>query len=55
MKGYCVLKYLGRKYGKISLEDAIGYRYHIKNIDTDELIVSFDSLEDLIDAGWVVD
>jgi hypothetical protein len=55
MKGYCVLKSLGRKHGKISLEDAIAYRWQIKDIETDELIVSFDSLDELIDAGWVVD
>jgi len=55
MKGYCILKSIDRKYGKITLEDAIGYRYNIKNIDNDELIVKYDSLDDLLKAGWVAD
>ena len=55
MKGYCILKSIDRKYGKITLDDAIGYIYNIRKIDSDELIVSFKSLDDLIEAGWVAD
>lgn len=53
--GHCILKSLDRKFGKISIEDAIAYNYKIKNIDTDEILESFDTLDELIDAGWVVD
>jgi hypothetical protein len=55
IKGYCVVKSLAREYGKISLGDAFAFRYVIKDIDTDEVIVRFDNLDDLIHAGWVVD
>jgi hypothetical protein len=53
--GHCILKSIYRKFGKISLDDAISYQYRIKDIDTGELQVSFETLDDLIDAGWVVD
>ncbi|MGJ4733691.1 hypothetical protein [Leptospira levettii] len=53
--GYCILKSRNHEFGRISLDDAISYQYKIKNMDVEELIYSFDTLNELIDAGWVVD
>lgn len=53
--GYCILKSINHEYGRISLDDAISYQYKIKHMDVEELIYSFDTLNELIEAGWVVD
>lgn len=55
LKGYCILKSANHQHGKISIQDAISYRYNIQNIESNQLIVSFESVDDLIQAGWVVD
>jgi len=55
LNGHCIVKSLGHQFGKISLEDAIAYTYQIRDIDSDVLLYSFDTLDDLIEAGWVVD
>lgn len=54
-EGHCILKSPNHQYGKISIHDAISYEYKIRDIDSGELLYTFDTLEDLIEAGWVVD
>ncbi|WP_135354997.1 hypothetical protein [Leptospira ryugenii] len=53
--GHCILKSIHHEYGRISLDDAISYNYRIKDMDAEKVIYSFATLDELIEAGWVVD
>ena len=41
-------------FGYITVSDAMGYIYKIYNYETDELVATFDSINELLDAGWKV-
>lgn len=50
----CTLNHLNGDYGYIKLKDALSNNWSIYNYETDELIITFDSVEDIINGGWKV-
>ncbi len=52
----CILKNMDGSFGAISLNDAMEYRYIIHYLLKREgETITYDSIDDLIEAGWVVD
>lgn len=43
--GHCIVKSMNHQFGKISIHDAISYDHKIMDIDTNELLIVFDTLE----------
>lgn len=56
-RGYCVLKYSGNEYshGRILLTDAMNYNAIVRDMDSDKVLVTYDSFKDMVEDGWVVD
>lgn len=54
-QGYCILKNLDYRYGKIMLNDAINNNYKIVDIDDDSILEEYSNLDEMIKAGWVID
>ena len=50
----CMMNHLDGKTGYITLNDAISYNWRIFDYHTDELLESFDSIEEIIAGGWKV-
>jgi len=50
----CTLNHLDGSYGYIKLKDALNYKWDIYEYETDKLIGSYVSIEDLIEQGWKV-
>lgn len=51
----CFLKHHDGRYGTLSLLDAMGRRYHINVLNARCEILRYRDLDELIEAGWVVD
>ncbi len=50
----CTLDHLNGDYGYIKLKDAINDDWNIYDYETDKLIETFNSIEDIIAGGWKV-
>ncbi len=53
--GHCHLKSVNNGFAKIKMEDALACDYKIRDIKTDVILCEFETLDELVDAGWVVD
>ncbi|MCB1147856.1 MAG: hypothetical protein KDK38_13735, partial [Leptospiraceae bacterium] len=53
--GYCMLKSLDDQYGLITIGDVSADRYIIRNTENKSEISRFDSIDELLKAGWVID
>ncbi len=54
MDDYVYVKHTEGSFGKIKLDDWLKNVYQITDNKTEEVVV-FDTIEDLINSGWVVD
>ena len=50
----CPLDRPDGRYGYITLQDALGENWNIFDYETDRLIGSYESLDDLLERGWTV-
>ncbi|MGD1823535.1 MAG: hypothetical protein ACPKM0_12345 [Pleomorphochaeta sp.] len=50
----CNLDHIDGSYGYIKLMDAANYKYPIYDYETDELLATYESLDDLVNNGWKV-
>ena len=50
----CTLNHLDGRYGYIKLKDAIKNNYTIYDYETDELLGTYDSIDEVISNGWKV-
>lgn len=50
----CNMDHLDGSYGYIKLKDALKNNYPIFDYETDKLLGSFDSIEEVINGGWKV-
>ncbi|MBG0768099.1 hypothetical protein [Sphaerochaeta halotolerans] len=50
----CYLDHLDGRFGYITMEDALAYRYRVFNYESDVLEGEYDTLDALIDNGWKV-
>ncbi len=50
----CMMNNFEGKYGYITLDDAIANNWRVFDHETDELLGSFDSIEEIIAGGWKV-
>lgn len=53
--GYCHLKSYYGGFGKLEMEDALACSFKIRDIKTDVIVAKFETLNDLVEAGWAVD
>ena len=53
--GYCALKHISGSHARISLEDCLLREYKIYDMRTGKFVIEFDSVSDIIAAGWAVD
>lgn len=53
--GYAVLKSQYNKFGKILMMDVVDYKAIIRDMQTNEIIETYQDFKTMIDAGWVVD
>lgn len=51
----CQMKSLTDQYGYVTRDDALKKEWRIFHMDTDKLLGLFESIDDLIKSGWVVD
>jgi len=54
-RGYTILKSLEGEYGRILLSDAISFQYTIRKMESDEILIQFSSIDELLAAGWALD
>ena len=50
----CYFDHLDGRFGYLTLEDALSYRYRIYNYESDALEGEYETIDALIDAGWKV-
>lgn len=50
----CYLDHLDGRFGYITMEDALSYRYRVFNYESDTLEGEYNSLDALIEDGWKV-
>lgn len=50
----CYLDHLDGRFGYITKEDALAYRYRVFNYESDALEGEYNSLDALIEDGWKV-
>ncbi len=55
LAGYVVMKHSESEFGRLTTMDAINYKYNIREMYNDEVLVNYPSLDALIADGWVVD
>ncbi|MDX1958338.1 MAG: hypothetical protein SFU98_07180 [Leptospiraceae bacterium] len=55
IQGYCVLKKETGEFARITVNDAIGYKAILREMDSDEIIVSYETIDEIVQNGWVVD
>jgi len=48
----CILEHQDGRTAYLTMKDALNYQYTIFHPDTDEVVASFTSVEELIDHGW---
>ena len=51
----CHMKNENSNYGYITMQNALQDKYIVESLDTDGEYVIYDTVDELIDAGWVVD
>jgi len=50
----CTLDHLDGRFGYITLQDALMYRYRVFDYETDVLEATYDTLDALVEGGWKV-
>ena len=51
----CNMKHVDRKSGYISLNNALDYNWIIQDLETEETLGEYSSIDELLNNGWVVD
>ena len=50
----CYLDNMDGRKGYITIDDAMAYKYNVRDVKTDEIIDSYPDLMPLIEDGWKV-
>jgi hypothetical protein len=54
-RNFTILKNIEKGFGKLDMIDAINYKYEIKDMESNQIIETYSTLDDLIRDGWVID
>ena len=53
-KGCNMINIHSKNHGYIAMKDALAYRWRVFDKSTDDLLGTFETIEDVMDAGWKV-
>ncbi len=54
-EGYCLLRSTEGEIAKVTVEDAFDYQWNLRDVDSDEILHSFSSVQEIIKFGWFLD